>query len=179
MFRVFFRFIDDNLNLISRVSAEQFDNIYGDISGQIELNFNGNVEGYFHKDVPFGNELVLHWFRRLTEAVVRLQDSNYIAMNVVENNNWIEFHREGRLLRVRLIINPSLKGIRGFFSDTPFSKFEDKQWNNSIIDFDEFRNEIYQSTIKLLDQLQEINVQLLHTNEVNRIKEFLKLINQQ
>lgn len=169
-----YRFVDDNLSLFSGISAEQFDKEFGDISGQIELNFNENTIGFFHKDVPFGNEILLHWFNRLNEVVCSLQDSKYVAMNQVENNNWVEFVREESRLKINLIVNPSISEIHGFITKIPFPNYEAREWSNIIISYDAFKNEIRRNTEQLMIQLKELNINLLDTIKVIQIKNLLE-----
>ncbi|WP_338554581.1 hypothetical protein [Paenibacillus sp. KS-LC4] len=37
MFRVQFRIVEDDIQILSKINSEQFDETYGDITGQIEL----------------------------------------------------------------------------------------------------------------------------------------------
>ncbi|ARF70108.1 hypothetical protein B7C51_23060 [Paenibacillus larvae subsp. pulvifaciens] len=173
MFKLLFRFVDDDLDVLSKINTEQFEKEYGDILGQIELNFNGNIVGFFHEDVPFGNEMILLWFKRLHETLFRLRNSDYIAMNVVGNNNWIELFKNDSFLKVNLIRDPNTTGIQGFITQIPFANNIIREWGNIEIKYNEFKEEIIRNTVILLERLKELNALLVNTTKVINIKKYL------
>lgn len=166
--------MDEDIEQFRKISSEQFDKDYGDISGQIELAFGDRSVGFYHEEVPFGNELILHWFCRLNEVLDNFESKDnfhYIAMNIMGSDQWIEFVREGKL-RISLI-NSSHKGeIQDFITETPFSHADNKEWGDIFIDYAEFKNEIKNSTLKLMQQINALNSSLLRSNKLTRIQEY-------
>ncbi|MDQ0062464.1 hypothetical protein [Paenibacillus harenae] len=171
MFSLLYRFVDSDLEYFSVSSAEQFEREVGDISGQIELNFSDNVVGFYDKETQIGNELILLWFIRLNEVLDLLENKPYVAMNIVENNDWIEYIKEGDVLKVNYIQNPSNDDV-GFITDIPFSNLEKRLWRNVRINYNQYKNEIKNKSIDLLLQIKKLNQQLLVTSKVARIKKF-------
>ncbi|MFC4775745.1 hypothetical protein ACFO9Q_03005 [Paenibacillus sp. GCM10023252] len=169
MFRLSFRFVYDDLELIKTMTEKQFDQYFGDISGQIELHCGGETVGFYHEEVPFGNELILLWFKRLNEVVFLLKTHNYIAMNVIENNNWIEFIKEDDSLRLNFVEGPDLSKINGFITNTPINSSEKREWGEVKISYDGFLKEINQKTNELLEMIKQINIKLLEADIVTRI----------
>lgn len=175
MFKINFRFVDEDIQQFRKINSEQFDKVFGgDISGQIELIFDDRSVGFYHDEVPFGNELIFHWFCRLNEVLEILESrdsSHYIAMNIMGSDQWIEFVNEGRL-RVSLINSPGMTEIQDFITETPLLHTDNKEWGDILIDHAEFKNEIMKSTLKLLQQINDLNSDLLRSNKLRRIQEF-------
>ncbi|AZK45317.1 hypothetical protein [Paenibacillus lentus] len=175
MFKINFRLVDEDIQQFSKINSEQFDKDFGgDISGQIELIFGDRSVGFYHEEVPFGNELIFHWFCRLFEVLEGLESrdsSHYVAMNIMGGNQWVEFVKEGGL-RVSLINIPSMTEIQGFITKTPLLHTDNKEWGDILIDHAEFKNEIMNSTLKLLQQINDLNSDLLRSNKLRRIQEY-------
>lgn len=178
MFKINFRFVDEDIEQFRIINYNKFDKDYGDICGQIELIFDGQTVGFYDDEVPFGNELILNWFCRLNEVLVSFSNgdsSHYFAVNIMGTEQWIEFVK-GEQLKVSLIKSATQIGVQGFTINRPLLHVDYKEWEGIIIEYVEFKNEIINSTVKLLQQIKELNSDLLISNKLSRIQEYHHLI---
>lgn len=178
MFKLLYRIVEEDIQIISQLGSKNFEQVYGDISGQISLNFNGHEIGFCHDDVPYGNELLMQWFKRLNEVLFSLEKTNYIAMNVVENNRWIEFVKMDKCLKVSLIEDPVSINLHQFITGNRFLNYRNRAWRDVKIDYYQFKSEIISNTLSFLVELESINAQLLNTSNVIRINQILHSLDQ-
>jgi hypothetical protein len=62
----------------------------GIVEGQFEIVFEKIRFGYVNKDIPFGNELILLWFKILNKAIIELNHNRYAIFIVPDTPYWLE-----------------------------------------------------------------------------------------
>lgn len=180
MFDIKFRIVDD-LEYLGNVNAEQFDADGADIEGFFALDFNGNVEGYYHDNklnkAEVGHELITLWFDLLIEVILLLKkESKYVLLKEVESfDTWIEFILNKDVLTVSLI-NYSLNNNGSYIITTKQNSFEYPAWKGIIISFSEFNDKVKIKVNEYLKEIEGINPSLLNTKMILKITKRLKLI---
>lgn len=174
LFVLKYRIPDDAINALSGISAEDFDKEYGDIEGQIEMDFNGKKEGFVNNELPFGRELLVTWIKILNLVVKKLNISNYVAFIIPEMDSiWVEFiHKEG-LLRVRKVKDKK-KDLDDMIITSPSKYFVTYDWDNVVIDKNDFTEKIMHKTKEFIHDISVINKSLLDSQSIKE----LVLINQ-
>lgn len=60
----------------------------------LRVILNNTKEGFYHKDIPCGDELLLIWFTLLNDILILLKVHSFAAMHEPENDRWFEFYLE-------------------------------------------------------------------------------------
>lgn len=168
MFRIRYRITED-INYLKTLNADDFDN-ESDIEGFFEMEFEGNIYGYYH-DKPLQNgetgfDLLTNWFESLLKTCLNIKITNYIAINDIESfNTWIEFKLVSDILIVSIIKADKEEGIFEIRTE-PFSNYNYGEWSNIIISFEEFKNEVISKSMQYLKEINRINMHLMYSKRI-------------
>lgn len=168
-FKIKYKIFQETLQLLQKMDMQEFDEEFGDIEGQIELNFNGNTEGEVNDCIPFGDELLIEWYTCLNNIVNILKSNEYAAFEVPDTDGiWLEFIDSGNFLKVSekklycdnvtdSIINKPLKDLKNY------------GWSDVVIDKNEFFASISKSTKDFLNDISKVNDGLLRTESISEL----------
>ena len=180
MFYINFRIVDD-LEYLSSVNTTQFDDEGADIEGFFSLNFDGNIEGYYHDNMlnqfEVGHELITLWFDSLIEVILILENkSKYVALKEIECvDSWLEFIRNDDVLTVSYATY-SGESNSAFLTNVKRSEITYPKWKNVVISFFDFKKEVKLKAYKYIRELENINAALLKTKLICNLYEQLELI---
>ncbi|MCK4261427.1 MAG: hypothetical protein KAX49_20830 [Halanaerobiales bacterium] len=172
MFEIKFRIVDD-LDYLREIAVEQFDNDGADIEGFFSLDFNGNVEGYYHdnnlREGEVGHELITLWFDLLVEVILLLEETKYVILKEIEcYDTWIEFILEDNDLKVSLAKYSAEESTQYIFT-TPQKGLKYSIWKDIIIPFELFRNEVMHKGKEYIDRVAQINPVLLKSKVISKL----------
>jgi hypothetical protein len=173
MFKLRFAILNDEKDELSNITdLEKYEVEFGEIEGQLELNFEDKKYGFVDESIPFGNELLILWFRELNKVVLNLQSHTYVAFKIPEtDSHWYEFLIEDKFVIINEVKSVTTKGLYHLVITEPLIK-ESLVWNNVKIKRDVFQNEIIEVTEKLLEEITLINGKLI---ELKAVKELIRL----
>ena len=180
MFDIKYRIVDD-MKYLGEVTAQDFDDDGADIEGFFALDFDGNVEGYYHNkelnEYETGHELITLWFDILIEVVLLLKNkSRYVALKEIETfDSWIEFILENERLIVSYM-KYSEDDSNSFILTKPKEEFAYPSWKEVIISFNEFTHLVKIRAEEYLGEVKEVNSTLMETKEIRKIIGKLKSI---
>lgn len=180
MFSIKYRIVDD-LDYLGNVSTQQFDTDGIDIEGFFALNFNGNIEGYYHNNkldkFEVGHELITLWFDLLIEVISILKEkSRYVALKEIECfDSWIEFILDDDILIVSFA-RYSENNNDSFIITTKKDGFKYPTWKGENISFSEFKDKVKIKANEYLSEIERINPSLLNTKIISKLVKQLQLI---
>lgn len=173
MFDIYFRIVDD-LEYLGNVNAKQFDVDGADIEGFFALNFDGNIEGYYHDNklnkFEVGHELITLWFDLLIEVIMILEEkSRYVALKEIESiDSWLEFTLNDDVLKVSFA-NYSEENYGAFIITVKNDGFKYPTWKEATISFSEFKEKVKVKTNQYLGEIERINPALLNTKIIAKL----------
>lgn len=184
MFDINFRIVDD-LEYLSNVTSKQFDADMGHIEGFFELNFDGNIEGYYHNNKlhedEIGLELLTWWFPLVIEAIIILEkESKYVAFQKPDTyNSWLEFIlEEDDILKVNRVrdLEEFKEGSRAGVVTVKKDSFTYPEWKNVKISFNEFKNKVKTKGKEFLKEIEKINPEILKSKSISSLSKELDSI---
>ncbi|MRX73033.1 hypothetical protein GJU40_12865 [Bacillus lacus] len=175
MFLIKYNIPNEGIDDIIELDESSFDDEYGEIYGQFELNFNEYKQGFVHEEIPFGNELLISWFKLINKVVLTLNTNDYVAFPIMETDDyWIELICKEDLISVKKVKdNHHKRTLYEFIITKPFEEFSD-EWKTTDIKRLEFINEVKLKTKQFIKDVATINKNLLKSQSLNE----LVLINQ-
>lgn len=180
MFDINFRIIDD-FKYLGNVNTEKFDTDGADIEGFFALNFDGNIEGYYHtnklNEFEVGHELITLWFDLLIEVIVILEEkSKYVALKKIEcTDSWLEFILNNDVLKVSFA-NYSEENKGTFLITVKKDGFKYPTWKEVTMSFSEFKEKVKVKANQYLDEIERINPKLLDTKIIAKLSRKVQLI---
>ncbi|WHH58414.1 hypothetical protein [Petroclostridium sp. X23] len=179
MFEIRFRIVDDFI-MLRQIETNEFDMDGGDVEGFFSLNFNGNIEGYYH-DNPLGEdetgqELLTLWFDLLIDTIIQLEKSKYAALKIIETfDSWIEFTLIDNKLNISFAkLKDELSN--DYIIGEPKYSFVYPEWRNVEISFNSFKQEVKDKAKGYLNIIRELNPQLLNSRIISKLAERIKLV---
>jgi len=180
VFDINFRIVDD-LEYLSNINTHQFDADGADVEGFFALNFDGNIEGYYHdnklNEFEVGHELITLWFDLLIEVILILEEkSKYVALKEIECvNSWLEFIRNDDVLTVSFAkYSGEING--DFLITVKKEEFQYPTWKEAIISFSEFKYKVKIKANQYLSEVGRINHELLNTKIMSKLYRKVQLI---
>jgi hypothetical protein len=165
LFLLKYRICDEDL--VDR-SLENFDDD-GIIEGQLELIFNNKNFGFCDKDIPFGHDLLVLWFKMLNHAKNKIKSGKkYVAVPDIESSVWIEFISDRRHITVNLI-TLKLESFTGYVLTDPIEP-EYYHWRGAVIGKDELISEIESKTIQFVNDVVSLNPSLKDSKVLRELK---------
>lgn len=180
MFDINFRIVDD-LEYLENINEQQFDADGADIEGFFALNFDGNIEGYYHdnklNEFEAGHELITLWFDLLIEVILILKEkSKYVALKEIESiDSWLEFTLNDDTLTVSYA-RCSENNNGSFIITAKKDGFKYPIWKGAIVAFSEFKDVVKMKSNQYLSEIEKINPALLNTKIISKLVKQIQLI---
>jgi hypothetical protein len=168
--------ITEDVKYIKSLDKDTFDK-ESDFEGFFELDFNGNIYGYYHEN-PLGDDekgwaLITNWFTSLLRAYLKLESSGYAAVSDIESyNTWIEFKVHSQKLIASIIEAEKADGMLEILTE-PFEDYIYGEWRNISIKLMNFKNELVEKASRYLDEVAIINQKLLESRRIQNLYELI------
>ncbi|AGF55468.1 hypothetical protein B0P06_000438 [Clostridium saccharoperbutylacetonicum] len=174
MFSIEYLILKEEIERVSNITnIKEFDTELNTIEGQISLSFNDEIEGFVDKDIPYADELLFTWFKRLNKVLIYLQTNEFVALSIPERDNvWFEFKRKENLLVINKVKSEQQTSVYDFVTITPIKNIG-VLWQEVIV-MEEFYNKIINKTKKLLNDIKSYNAILVNSLEYKELKEILE-----
>ncbi|WP_146172225.1 hypothetical protein [Melghirimyces profundicolus] len=163
------------MEILRKLSVQEFDSEYRDIEGQIELDFCGHKYGYYNQEDPFGDELLITWFVLLNEAASKLNKSNYVALKHIESDVWFEFLDNKDIIKVSLMYIDNTF-IDKFIVTAPFNNYKYGDWKDVTIKKIDFQIEIQKKTIEFIDSIRKLNQSIIKSQSIKELKALVESV---
>lgn len=180
MFEILYRLTED-IQYLKALDAEKY-NIESDVEGFFSLNFNGNYYGYYHdnslKKNEKGDELLTNWFISLLVAYLKLQLTNYVAINDIDSfNAWIELKKQGRMIIASLIEAEKQNGATEI-KTKPFDNYVYGRWHNVEVQIEDFRTETIKKASQYFEEIVSINPKLSKSRRMVKLSFLISEVQQ-
>ena len=144
----------------------------GIIEGQFEIVFEKIRVGYVHKDIPFGNELILLWFKILNKAVIELNHNRYAIFIVPDTPYWLEMDmRDDKILITTL--ESKVENINFLVTGEKRIDLFNKIGIVDIVEKDKFINLVRIRSKGLINFICHINGRLKNSIGINELSELI------
>lgn len=165
MFCIEYEILEEEKARLSNVKEFELDNI----AGQMRLVFNDKEIGFVDKEIPYDGELLLTWFQKLNEVIIQLRASDFITMWLPDSTNiWLEFKSISKIILISKIRAEAENHIEKTITNVP-KKREEIFWSESI-EKENFLEEVFESTNKLIQESILLNRLLLESKELVELK---------
>lgn len=170
MFEIKYRIVDDFEDL-KNATCDEFNNDFTDIFGFFLVDYNGNLEGYYHSNIlrkdEVGQDMLVSWFELFMSVLENLNNSDYVAFREMGTLDvWYEFQRQDNEIHVN-----RAQGV----IDNDYMIFEHRKdfvypkWRDVKILFNEFSQEVLKKANDFIANIETINSQLLETDTIKRL----------
>jgi hypothetical protein len=182
MFKLNYRIVED-LNILKGISKESFDIDYNCISGYFRLMAGEQCYGDFYHENPLqegevGMELLDLWLELLLEVLVELKEKKYIAFQVPDMAYlWLELKRQNDTVMINSYTDNNIQdGYTPTFRTEAVEGITSNYDSDYQVDYIEFSNSIIKTVEDLISDLQELNVELVKTEMIERLLQGLKAV---
>lgn len=170
MFKIDYRIVDD-FDDLRDITYKEFNEDFTDIFGFFSVNYNGNIEGYYHSSElrkgELGQDMLISWFDLFLSVLENFNKSNYVAFREVGTLDiWYEFQYkkdEVCISRAQGIIE------NDYIISEQHENFKYPVWSGVKIPFKDFSNEIINKVKDFISQIELINDQLIKADIVNNL----------
>ncbi|GED34778.1 hypothetical protein P9G84_30915 [Brevibacillus centrosporus] len=150
---------------LKSVTLDDFiDEMGGEITGHILLEFNGSTVGFYDEDLDLDmfEEMLVCWFDLLNETAKLLLEHDQVALKLIENpSEWILFEKNGVNLSVSFVERSELSRIENYTSTEKFNNVDKYIWRGEKISLEQFRREVVQVTDDFIEYVRDCNASLL------------------
>ena len=178
MFKIKFRIVDD-FKVLESITAEKFDEEYNQILGYIQICFGEHKEGSYYHEKPLredeeGDEILDYWFDKMLQTINVLDGGHdYVAFIEIEKaNRWIEFRKSKDNVLINVATGKARDNKLFITEECVFSYVRPLDF---MIEYSEFKIQVYETANKFLMEMQKINPCLLSTKMALSLRKKLEL----